>query len=257
MDHRLIEGLMEGIAPVIKESIAAGISNATAPLRETIADLQLRLEKAEKIEVVTGPAGLDGKDGRDGIDGKDGAPGEVGERGLDGKDGSPGERGEAGEKGEKGDPGQDGKDGAPGERGLDGKDGAAGERGEKGDAGRDGKDGADVEQVLAALLPAEQGLFSPLKNVVAEYFKAFPPPAGRDGMDGKDGAPGAAAEISVVPDDIAVQISKAVTLLSESPQITTKAAPFVLNITAPERTSKTITTRRDEAGNLVANVVEH
>jgi hypothetical protein len=202
MDHRLIEGLMEGIAPVIKESIAAGISNATAPLRETIADLQLRLEKAEKIEVVTGPAGLGGKDGRDGIDGKDGAPGEVGERGLDGKDGAPGERGEAGEKGEKGDPGQDGKDGSPGERGLDGKD-------------------------------------------------------GRDGIDGKDGAPGAAAEISVVPDDIADQISKAVTLLAESPQITTKAAPFVLNITAPERTSKTITTRRDDAGNLVANVVEH
>jgi hypothetical protein len=62
-----------------------------------------------------------------------------------------------------------------------------------------------------------------------------------------------------VPDDIADQISKAVTLLAESPQITTKAAPFVLNITSPERnqTSKTITTRRDDAGNLVANVVEH
>jgi hypothetical protein len=115
-----------------------------------------------------------------------GEKGDPGDRGSDGKDGAPGANGRDGIAG---------KDGPPGERGLDGNDGVPGERGEKGDAGRDGKDGAAVEQVLAALLPSEEGLLSPLKNVVAEYFRAFPPPAGRDGMDGKDGAPGAAAEI--------------------------------------------------------------
>lgn len=48
MDHRLIEGLMVAIAPVIRETLAAGIEKACAPLRETISGLETRLGAAEK-----------------------------------------------------------------------------------------------------------------------------------------------------------------------------------------------------------------
>jgi hypothetical protein len=45
--------------------------------------------------------------------------------------------------------------------------------------------------------------------------------------------------------------------LAESPALTAKSTPMVLNINQPsQKTSKTITTRRDKDGNLVAEVVE-
>lgn len=95
-----------------------------------------------------------------------------------------------------------------------------------------------------------------VRPMLEEMVAALPKP-----KDGKEGAPGPAAELSIVPDDIAEQISKAVTLLAESPQLIAKSPPFVLNINSQERAakplSKTITTRKDKDGNLVADVVEH
>src|SRR4051812_49938583 len=73
MDHRLIEGLMTAIAPVIKDAIAIGIDKATKPLIDRIAALEARpIQKGEP-----GEPGKDGADGRDGIDGKDGSSGTV------------------------------------------------------------------------------------------------------------------------------------------------------------------------------------
>lgn len=68
----------------------------------------------------------------------------------------------------------------------------------------------------------------------------------------------------IAPDDVAVNISKAVMLLATSPIVGSTAAapaaqPIVMNVHAGDRgrrTLKTITTRRDENGNLVADVVE-
>jgi hypothetical protein len=64
LDHRLIEGLMEAIAPVILGAIA--------PLHE-----RLKLLEARPIE------------GKPGADGKDGAPGDRGVPGPAGKDFDP------------------------------------------------------------------------------------------------------------------------------------------------------------------------
>lgn len=117
MDHRLIEGLMEAIAPVIREATTAAIDKATAPLFARIAELEAKTvergEKGEKGEPgergeigPTGERGADapaptdeqiakaveayiaehppaaGKDGRDGVDGKDAAPGQPGKDGT-------------------------------------------------------------------------------------------------------------------------------------------------------------------------------
>lgn len=49
MDHRLIEGLMEAVAPVVRDAIAAGVEKATAPLLARIVELESRApEKGEK-----------------------------------------------------------------------------------------------------------------------------------------------------------------------------------------------------------------
>jgi hypothetical protein len=51
MDHRLVEGLMEAIAPVIRESLTAHVEKATAPLVLRIAELESRApEKGEPGE---------------------------------------------------------------------------------------------------------------------------------------------------------------------------------------------------------------
>ena len=58
-----------------------------------------------------------------------------------------------------------------------------------------------------------------------------------------------------VPDDIAGQVSKAIAVLKESAPIASPS--IVLNInSAVTKKNKTITTRRDKAGNLVADVIE-
>jgi hypothetical protein len=161
-----------------------------------------------------------------------GDPGERGERGEPGEKGEAGPQGPPGEKGDKGDQGEAGIPGSPGEKG---------EAGEKGEPGLDGKDGT----------PGPQG---------ERGEKGMDGPPGRDGINGKD------AEISVAPDDVAEQIVKAISLVAEAPKITAKSqppsqSPVVLNISNPHErrqvfTRKTITTRRDKDGNLVAEVVE-
>lgn len=80
-------------------------------------------------------------------------------------------------------------------------------------------------------------------------------PEGPQGIAGEPGPPGTMAELSAVPDDVAMQVSKAIAVLKESTPITSPA--IVLNInSAAVKKNKTITTRRDKAGNLVADVVE-
>jgi len=159
MNHRQVEALMAGIAPVIKQFV----DKATGGFGGRIAALEARApEKGEQGE--RGPEGLAGKDGRDGVDGKDGAPG------------APGEKGEQGEKGADGRDGVDGKDADPVTR----------------------------EQIVEAL----RGDPSLIRDAVAQWLAANPPPAGkdgapgergpegqpgkdgRDGVDGKDGTPG-------------------------------------------------------------------
>lgn len=79
------------------------------------------------------------------------------------------------ERGEKGDPGERGDAGAPGEQGP---------------AGRDGRDADPItrEMILAAIAADP----TVMREALAAYLEANPPPAGRDGVDGKDGASGAA-----------------------------------------------------------------
>jgi len=161
IEHRLIEGLMEAIAPIIKGEIQ--------PLRERIA----ALEAIGPIEV---KAGKDGERGADGANGADGAPGKDapaptveqlasainainefpalvtdavtsylaanpppagkdGRDGIDGKDGAPGAAGPQGDKGEA----RDGRDGLPGVPGL------------PGDKGADGKDGIGIDDYEVVL----------------------------------------------------------------------------------------------------------
>ena len=82
MDHRDIEALMQGMAPVIRDLIV----NALKPALERISVLEGVPRRGEDgKDGKDGAPGLNGKDGTPGLDGKDGAPG------LDGKDGAPGQ----------------------------------------------------------------------------------------------------------------------------------------------------------------------
>ena len=62
-----------------------------------------------------------------------------------------------------------------------------------------------------------------------------------------------------MPADVIDEIAKAVALLAEAPPLTQPSGnPLVVNF-SPQNTGKkikTITTRRDESGNLVARVIE-
>jgi hypothetical protein len=197
MNHRDIEALIKGIAPVLRDFVA-----------EAVKGFDDRLAALEKR---TPERGEPGAAGRDGIDGKDGASVTISdieplllEHVAKAVAAVPAPK-----------DGVDGKDGAAGRDGIDGKDAPAVTRddilaaiksdpsliGEVVDAhlkdnpppaGRDGKDAPAVspEMLAAALLPAEEGVLSPLKQVVADYIKAFPPAAGRDGQPGVPGAPG-------------------------------------------------------------------
>lgn len=89
----------------------------------------------------------------------------------------------------------------------------------------------------------------------------------RDGRDGEPGAPGEPGvpgecgppgEIPMAPEHVAEDISRVVSLLSQTAPAARHIEPFVLNInTGAERTrKKTITMRKDGNGNSVADVVE-
>lgn len=121
------------------------------------------------------------------------------------------------------------KDGERGEKGLDGIPGTPGIPGPEGPRGEPGPSGESIVGPQGA--------------------------PGEPGAAGPPGLAGTPAELSEVPDDIAEQISKAICVLKESPAPAPPA--MVLNInSAAVKNNKTITTRRDKAGNLVAEVVE-
>lgn len=235
-----------------------------------------------------GPSGSLGEQGIPGIQGIQGIPGEKG------NNGSPGEQGAVGEKGEKGETGQIGPTGLPGEKGeigltgergeqglpgipgTVGKDGAIGERGEKGEPGRDGAD------VVSGFIDREGNGILTLTNGQTITLGIL---VGKDGKDGVDAdlnqnkveaivANCVDKALVAVPapemfasDDVASIIGQGIALLSESlpiPEwkatttVTETKTPIVVNIdNGPSARTKTITTRRDEGGNLVADVVEN
>lgn len=208
------------VADIVFDSVEGYLRRSLAPLTERLAAVEARQpERGEK-----GDPGEAGAEGPPGPQGDAGPPGES-------IAGPQGERGEKGDPGERGDPGPEGPAGPQGEPGVGGKDGEPGEKGEPGPPGRDGQsvDPAVVEAMVAERI--EKGL----------------------------------AEIRLIdaaaPNDVAMMIGKGIALLAESPPLPewkTGAAPIVVNVASPEptRRSKTITTKRDGEGNLVAEVTE-
>ena len=82
---------------------------------------------------------------------------------------------------------------------------------------------------------------------------------GDAGQNGKDGVDGKDAILDNAPDDVVDEIAKAIALLAEAlPLARASGHPVVVNFSPPNtgKKVKTITTRRDEAGNLVARVIE-
>jgi integrin beta 3 len=126
-----LAALARGIAPVVREYVAAAIGG----LADRLMVLEARM--AAVRDGVDGAPGPQGPPGRDGSDGPQGPPG------RDGVDGAPGPAGPQGLMGERGLAGMDGRDGLPGRDGIPGRDGATGEKGADGINGRDGSNGRD------------------------------------------------------------------------------------------------------------------
>ena len=99
MNHRLIEALMVGIAPIIRDYLAG-----------TIAAIDTRLKALESRAPVAAESGKDGEKGEAGPQGEKGEPGEKGDKGDPGQPGEPGDPGIPGEKGEAGRDGRDASD---------------------------------------------------------------------------------------------------------------------------------------------------
>lgn len=237
MEHGEIKAMMAEIAPVIREYVAA----STAPLLARIDALESRApergERGEKgdsgelsqfdvsaIEtMVTGAAAKAVAE----ISVLKGDPGPIGPQG---DQGAPGESVEialietmvveATRKAVEALPLLKGDPGSPG---------AQGEPGRPGEAGRDGRDGM----------------------------------SGVPGRDGLDGVSPEIPDAMFAPDEIAGIISKGVKMLAEKAFVGAPApppvSPIILNVEASgerRKINKTITTHRDERGNLVADVVE-
>jgi hypothetical protein len=94
MDHRLIEGLMEAIAPIIRDS-----STMSA---EQLKEVRTRLDLLELRLPEKGDRGEQGEPGPAGLQGDPGQPGEKGDVGPMGLAGPQGPQGEAGLPGPKG-----------------------------------------------------------------------------------------------------------------------------------------------------------
>ena len=138
---------------------------------------------------------------------------------------------------------------------------------------RDGRDGVGlagslIDRTGSLILTMTDGSTHNLGTII-----------GRDGTDGKEIDVSGIYELiesiktkslsngqyvvpmidETAPDDVASKVAKAVGILSESPSIIQPQQPMVLNIATPAQQaprSKRITTRRDENGNLVAEVTE-
>ncbi len=167
MDHRLIQALLEGIAPVVKAEIGA--------LRDRIVAL-------EAMRAIAGEDGADGAPGRDGVDGKDGTPG------ADGKDGVPG---------------INGADGAPGAIGVSGRDGVDGKDAtvEQVKAALESMDDLGtlvmgcVDNVIKKHMEQSPPLRGPQgpqgePGVAVQGKDGSPGKDGENGRDGRDGQPG-------------------------------------------------------------------
>lgn len=191
-----IEALAEGLAPVIRDLMAAAIKplvDENAELKRQIAELTAidhgtAISAAVREAMAALPVPKDGKDGSDGAPGRDG---------IDGKDGEPGQKGERGDPGEPGRDGRDGKDGAPGEKGepgLNGKDGIDGRDGKDGERGADGAPGrltivrawTDGVHYEADIVTHKGGTYQALKDTAEEpggdEWACLAAP-GRDGKD--------------------------------------------------------------------------
>lgn len=202
---------------------------------------------------------------------KDGALGPMG------PPGPPGERGEKGEAGERGvGVASIERDGArllfvlDDERCFDAGE-IVGPRGEKGETGI-GVAGALIDRTGKLVVTLSDGVTRELGFVVGAD--------GAPGFNGKDGRDGKDADIAIiedvisrgglssgtddVPDSLIDMVANGAKLLAEAPVIIKDAAahpPIVLNISQlaaaePRTVSKKITTRKDDNGNLVADVVE-
>lgn len=180
MDHGTIAGLVQAIAPVVRQYLG-----------EHIAGIEARIQAIETLLTTRGPSigrpGRDGRDGIDGADGQDGADGAPGRDGLgisdaildgDGRlcltrtDGVIARLGRV-----QGTDGRDGKDGKDGKPGIDGKD---------------GRNGVGIRDVLAEgdtrKLVLTDGRTLDLGRVVGR--DGADGANGRDGVDGKPGMPG-------------------------------------------------------------------
>ena len=71
-------------------------------------------------------------------------------------------------------------------------------------------------------------------------------------QDGRDGT----GDIPAVPQETAEQIEKALTLLAQPVVTFTEVPQVVVNLPSERSRRKTITMRRDEQGNAVADVIE-
>jgi hypothetical protein len=95
-----------------------------------------------------------------------------------------------------------------------------------------------------------------IERAVAEKLASL-----QDGPPGPQGAPGERGEgagDAMAPDSLVPLLGRAMAILNEAPPIEAKAAPnFTVNVTTPTSTHrKTITTRRDDDGNLMAEVID-
>jgi hypothetical protein len=111
---------------------------------------------------------------------------------------------------------------------------------------------ADIERLRADRAEFELRI----ERAVAERLASL-----KDGPPGPQGTPGERGESAgdeMAPDSLVPLLGHAMAILNEAPPLEAKAAPGItLNLTTPTSTHrKTITTRRDDEGNLIAEVVD-
>lgn len=113
----------------------------------------------------------------------------------------------------------------------------------------------EVAKSVAALPPAKDGKDSDpemtAQMVAQEVAKIPVPKDGEPGHDGKDGRDGLKAEECLVPDDLAVEVGKAIALLAESPPLVPKASqPLVVNVMAPAPKPTNLKMKREKDGSV-------
>lgn len=149
------------------KDMGALIRSAVKPLEEKIASLEKQLADAQKAPGPAGKDGAPGEAGKDGVDGVGIASASInadGELELELSDGTRENLGRV--------VGKDGADGRDGADGVNGKDAEPAE--------------IDHDDVVKALKADPEFM----REIVTDYLKDNPPPAGKDGRDGVDGRDG-------------------------------------------------------------------